>query len=89
MKTIKETIYIIFFKNKSDDSVLYVMDSFDGKKLFTKLDETANVGNIFNIKMYTGAQLSYVACGQDVPKDIGKLDVQEIAKQLLGGKGGK
>ena len=39
MKTIKETIYIIFFKNKSDDSVLYVMDSFDGKKLFTKLDE--------------------------------------------------
>ena len=39
MKTIKETIYIIFFKNKSDDSVLYVMDSVDGKKLFTKLDE--------------------------------------------------
>ena len=39
-----------------------------------------------NIKMFTNADLSYVAYGQDVPNDIGKLDAQLIAKQLLGGE---
>ena len=38
MKTIKAVIYIIYFKS-NDGSIWYVMNSFDGKKLFTKLDE--------------------------------------------------
>ncbi|MCR5607754.1 MAG: flagellar biosynthesis protein FlhF [Lachnospiraceae bacterium] len=54
--------------------------------LFTKTDETINFGNILNVKMFTNADLSYVAYGQDVPNDIGKLDSQLIAKQLLGGE---
>ncbi|SHO49843.1 flagellar biosynthesis protein FlhF [Anaerocolumna xylanovorans] len=53
--------------------------------IFTKLDETISVGNIFNIKMLTNAELSYATCGQNVPDDIGKLDTQETAKKLLGG----
>lgn len=61
-------------------------DIEDYKLLFTKLDETMNVGNILNIKLLTNAQLSYATCGQDVPKDIGKVDAQSIAKQLLGGE---
>lgn len=32
--------------------------------IFTKLDETDTVGNIFNIHMLTGAQLSYATWGQ-------------------------
>ena len=56
------------------------------KLLFTKIDETINLGNILNIKMLTDAELSYVAYGQDVPNDISKLDAQIIAKQLLGGE---
>jgi flagellar biosynthesis protein FlhF len=35
--------------------------------------------------MLTGADLSYTTWGQNVPDDIGKLDTQETAKQLLGG----
>lgn len=39
MKTIKGTIYIIYFKSKAD-SVWYTMTTnFDGMRLFTKLDE--------------------------------------------------
>ena len=38
--------------------------------LFTKLDETDSVGNILNIKLYTGAPISYTTCGQNVPDDI-------------------
>ncbi|MDD7403900.1 MAG: flagellar biosynthesis protein FlhF [Butyribacter sp.] len=53
--------------------------------IFTKLDETDTIGNIFNIHMMTGAPLSYTTWGQNVPDDIGKIDAQNIAKQLLGG----
>ena len=53
--------------------------------IFTKLDETDTIGNIFNIHMLTGAPLSYTTYGQNVPDDIGKIDAQNIAKQLLGG----
>lgn len=54
--------------------------------LFTKLDETDSVGNILNIKLYTGAPISYITCGQNVPDDIESVDVQKLAKSLLGGK---
>ena len=53
--------------------------------IFTKLDETDTIGNIFNIRILTGAPLSYATWGQNVPGDIGKIDAQKIAKQLLGG----
>lgn len=53
--------------------------------IFTKLDETDAIGNIFNIRMLTGAPLSYMTWGQNVPDDIGKADAQKMAKQLLGG----
>ena len=55
--------------------------------IFTKLDETDTIGNIFNIRMLTGAPISYSTHGQNVPDDIGKTNAQNIAKQLLGGNG--
>ena len=54
--------------------------------LFTKLDETDSVGNILNIKLYTGAPISYITYGQNVPDDIESVDVQKLAKSLLGGE---
>lgn len=53
--------------------------------IFTKLDETGSIGNILNIRMATGAPLSYSTFGQNVPDDINETDAQAIAKQLLGG----
>ncbi len=57
----------------------------DYKLLFTKLDETSTLGNILNIRMLTGACLSYTTTGQNVPDDIETINVQKLAKQLLGG----
>lgn len=57
----------------------------DYKIIFTKLDETFGYGNIINIAMLTGKSLSYTTFGQNVPDDIDVINVQEIAKQLLGG----
>ena len=53
--------------------------------IFTKLDETCALGNILNIRMLTGAQLSYTTSGQNVPDDIEVINEQYLAKQLLGG----
>ncbi len=53
--------------------------------IFTKLDETGAYGNLLNVKLATGAMLSYMTWGQNVPDDIGEVNAQKIAKQLLGG----
>ena len=55
--------------------------------IFTKLDETDCVGNLYNIRMLTGSPLSYTTCGQNVPDDISVLDAQSMAKHMLGGNG--
>ena len=52
--------------------------------IFTKLDETTCLGNILNMKLHTGLQLSYVTSGQAVPDDISIIDAQKIARNLLG-----
>lgn len=53
--------------------------------IFTKLDETCALGNILNLRMFTGAPLSYTTSGQNVPNDIEIINEQALAKQLLGG----
>lgn len=58
----------------------------DYKLIFTKLDETTTLGDIYNLKLYTGAMLSYVTCGQNVPDDIEYFNPQSTVKQLLGGR---
>lgn len=60
-------------------------DIFPFKLIFTKLDETRGWGNILNLKLDTGKDLSYVTWGQNVPDDIGAVNPQIIAKKLLGG----
>lgn len=60
-------------------------DIDDWSIIFTKLDETCALGNILNIRMLTGAALSYTTSGQNVPNDIELINEQSLAKQLLGG----
>ncbi len=55
------------------------------KLIFTKLDETNAYGNILNIRVHTGAQLSYTTNGQAVPEDIKVVNVQEMARYLISG----
>lgn len=55
--------------------------------IFTKLDETTALGNILNVAILTNGKISYTTYGQNVPDDINLIDVQSIAKQLLGGVG--
>lgn len=54
--------------------------------IFTKLDETASAGAMLNMRVKTKCPLSYVTWGQNVPEDIGEVDPQKVAKQLLSGQ---
>ncbi len=55
------------------------------KLIFTKMDETGAKGNLYNVRMHTGAPISYITNGQNVPDDIAIFDAQRIVKNLLGG----
>lgn len=85
----KEVFLVLSATTKYRD-LLSITDAYKmipGYKLiFTKLDETTTLGNLFNLRLYTGADLSYVTCGQNVPDDIEAFSPQSTVKQLLGGK---
>lgn len=83
-------VYLVLSATTKYKDMVEMTDAYhelaDYKLIFTKLDETSTYGNILNIRMYSGAELSYVTNGQSVPDDIELLDTQKIVKQLLGGR---
>lgn len=85
----KEVFLVLSASTKYRD-LMKIADTYkeiaDYKLIFTKLDETSTLGNIYNLKLYTGAALSYVTCGQNVPDDIEYFNPQATVKQLLGGR---
>ena len=87
--TEKETYLVLSATTKYRD-LLSIADAYsemtDYKLIFTKLDETTTLGNLFNIRKHTGAQMSYITCGQNVPDDIEQFSPQNTVKQLLGGR---
>lgn len=85
----KEVFLVLSATTKYRD-LISIADTYSAiteyKLIFTKLDETTTLGNLLNIKLHTGAALSYVTCGQNVPDDIENFNPQKTVKQLLGGK---
>lgn len=85
----KEAYLVLSATTKYKD-LIEIADTYkeitDYKLIFTKLDETSTYGNILNVKLYSGAVISYMANGQNVPDDIEEFDTQKIVKQLLGGR---
>ena len=85
----KREVYLVLSATAKYKDMVKITETYseitDYSIIFTKLDETGAIGNIFNIKMLTGAPLSYTTFGQNVPEDILIINPQAIAKQLLGG----
>lgn len=88
-KAEKEVFLVLSATTKYRDMVS-IADSYSEisgyRLIFTKLDETTTLGNLLNLKLYTGAALSYVTYGQNVPDDIEVFNPQKTVKQLLGGR---
>lgn len=85
----RETFLVLSATTKYKD-LLKIAQNYktitDYQLIFTKLDETATVGNLLNLKLYTDAPIAYVTHGQNVPDDIEKFNPQKTVKQLLGAK---
>ena len=83
-------IYLVLSATTKYKDLLEIVDIYHEmtayKLIFTKLDETLTYGNLLNVKLYSGADISYVTMGQNVPDDIEVFHTQRIVKQLLGGK---
>jgi flagellar biosynthesis protein FlhF len=86
----EKEVYLVLSATTKYKDLLEIADTYkeisDYKLIFTKLDETSTYGNILNIRLYSGAALSYMTNGQNVPDDIEEFDTQKIVKQLLGGR---
>lgn len=87
----EKEVYLVLSATTKYKDLLEITDIYhqiasDYKLIFTKLDETSSYGNLLNIKLYSGADLSYITNGQNVPDDIEVFDTQKIVKQLLGGR---
>ena len=84
----KEVFLVVSATTKYRD-LLSIADTYSAmteyKLMCTKLDETTTLGNLLNLKLHTGAAISYVTCGQNVPDDIEVFNPQKTVKQLLGG----
>ena len=83
-------VYLVLSATTKYRDLISIADTYsemtDYTLIFTKLDETTSLGNLLNLRLHTGAEMSYVTCGQNVPEDIECFSPQATVKQILGGK---
>ena len=83
-------VFLVLSATTKYKDLISITDAYKGivnyKLIFTKLDETTALGNLLNMRLHTGAEMSYVTCGQNVPDDIEIFNPQKTVKQLLSGK---
>lgn len=86
---IEKEVYLVVSATTKYKDLTGIADAYKGiddyKIIFTKLDETTALGNLYNLRLYTGASMSYVTCGQNVPDDILPFNAQTTVKQILSG----
>lgn len=72
--TRSEDLYLIFEKYN-----LFKPDKF----IFTKIDETISMGNLFNLKLKTNLPAAYFTTGQRVPEDIEIAYPRKFARRVF------
>ena len=88
-KIAESEVYLVLSATTKYRDLISIADTYkemsDYSIIFTKLDETSSFGNLLNLKLYTGCELSYVTYGQNVPDDIDRFNPQTTVKSILGG----
>ena len=83
----EKEVYLVLSATTKYKDLISIVDMYgqldDYKLIFTKLDETGQLGNLWNIRMRTKASMSYVTMGQNVPGDIAAFNPQTVVKKLL------
>ena len=94
METVGESaeyqVFLVLSATTKYRDLLKIASSYreltDYQLIFTKLDETAALGNLLNVKLYTDSSVAFVTYGQNVPDDIELFNPQKVVKQLLSNK---
>ena len=82
----RETILILSATTKSEDlkNIYQKYKVFKPVKfIFSKLDETINLGNLFNLKIESDIPIAYFTTGQQVPEDIEIAYSRRFANKIL------
>lgn len=89
-KEYMKEVYLVLSATTRFSDMKAIIDSYreytDFCLLFTKIDETDIYGPILSARLYADKDLSYVGSGQNVPDDISLVDIQKMARLLLGGR---
>jgi flagellar biosynthesis protein FlhF len=57
------------------------------KLIFSKIDETCSLGNLFNLRMRSDMPVAYFTTGQRVPEDIEIASTKKFVRLVLHGRG--
>ncbi|MCR4744377.1 MAG: flagellar biosynthesis protein FlhF [Lachnospiraceae bacterium] len=87
MEDFNVQVYLVLSVTTKYRDLINIVDKYSYanqyRLIFTKLDETTALGNMLNLRLYTGADVSYITNGQDVPDDISEFNAQKIVRSLL------
>lgn len=80
--------FLVLSLVSSANDVVAIINSYkfldDYRLVFTKLDETENIGNVLNARFASNKQIAFITNGQNVPDDIVITTKENIAKMLIG-----
>ncbi|HHV98987.1 MAG TPA: flagellar biosynthesis protein FlhF [Clostridiaceae bacterium] len=83
-----DEVYLVISAATSRKNCVDILNNYsflnDYKLIFTKFDEAPSAGIILNASKMSGKSLSYITTGQNVPDDIELMNIEKIAKSILG-----
>ena len=83
-----DEVHLVLSSTASESCINLAVSRFNevrvDKIIFTKLDEAAHVGVVFNVVRKLNKSLSYITTGQDVPDDIEVGRGKRLAQLILG-----
>lgn len=82
--------YLVLSCPTRDRDLMDILRRFDpiryDRIVFTKLDECASFGHIFNVLMYSKKPVAYLTTGQRVPEDIETASSERLAELIIKGR---
>ncbi|MCU0290283.1 MAG: hypothetical protein MUF15_28345 [Acidobacteria bacterium] len=80
-------VYLILSAPTRTEDLYLIFEKYcvfkPNKLIFTKIDETAALGNLFNLKMRTDIPMAYFTTGQKVPEDIEIAYPRKLARRIF------
>lgn len=80
-------VYLILSATTRTEDLYLILEKYSifkpNKLIFTKIDETAALGNLFNLKMRTDIPMAYFTTGQKVPEDIEIAYPRKLARRIF------